>query len=545
MAQHEGPKYKFEHQLRLEADRVIEDVVFQRAPIQTRLLKFLVEKTLNSPAPPTQYEIAVYGLGKDEDYDLESDSYPRVQISRLRRRIENYYARNQAQDGLRLKLEAGSYRLTLEAAEPHEQAPLTEEPAPETAPPTPKKEKLSPKLMGAAALGILGLFTAPMMIMGLSEPRHAKVQSSLSKPSTALIIKASPNDADNVDMTELVEKARHISEVQLKRSFVSKPLMIGEEASNAEYALNFNFGPGNGKKRSLFLSLRNGDGDVLYSNEMVVDPDQPKSFSSELEASIVYIVSPTGAIAQAELPKRKNATASDYACFLTIENRRSVGKATIDQVNQCLERFPDSEYVPFWYSRLAFVAYREDAEAGRAIRKSGPGWTNLRSAMEADRYNPMANFIAAKVEVSYGRCREASAYMERVLERGNSYPALVAAAEASATTCASSAEDDVAKAARIRAMAKFNRDPDPLLHLYLMLASLSVGDRDGALRISKKSVIDDPVGSMETTSDLLTRSLADRGFAKSNERKIRDAVRRIVWNDGTTSEIVETLVERS
>lgn len=113
LAQDQGPQFRFEPQLRLEVDRLLGDVVFRRAPIQSRLLHYLMERTISDPSPPTQFEIAVDGLGKTTEYDIENDSYPRVQVSRLKRNLQNYYARNKPGNGLKVELFDGSYRLRL------------------------------------------------------------------------------------------------------------------------------------------------------------------------------------------------------------------------------------------------------------------------------------------------------------------------------------------------------------------------------------------------------------------------------------------------
>ncbi len=120
MVAHQFPRSRFENKLRLEADRLLEDLLFLRSPVQSRLLNYLVDRSLNHLPPPSQYEIAVDGLGKDADYDLSSDSYPRVQISRLRKNLDNYYARNLPLEDLRIALKPATYELTLIApASPH------------------------------------------------------------------------------------------------------------------------------------------------------------------------------------------------------------------------------------------------------------------------------------------------------------------------------------------------------------------------------------------------------------------------------------------
>lgn len=96
---------------------MLADPLFVRAPIQSRLLRYLVRRELDGQRPPSQFEIAVDCLGKNENYALEDECYPRVQMSRLRRSLELYYARNLPGNGLQISLPLGSYRLMLVRAE--------------------------------------------------------------------------------------------------------------------------------------------------------------------------------------------------------------------------------------------------------------------------------------------------------------------------------------------------------------------------------------------------------------------------------------------
>ena len=115
MSNDQEPRFRFEHQLRLEADRILDDPLFRRAPTQSALLKFLVERTISTSPPPSQYEIAVDCLGKSSNFDSDTDSYPRVQVSRLRRNLDDYYARIQPANGRRIAVCNGSYRLKMSA----------------------------------------------------------------------------------------------------------------------------------------------------------------------------------------------------------------------------------------------------------------------------------------------------------------------------------------------------------------------------------------------------------------------------------------------
>src|SRR5690606_13847488 len=74
----------------------------------------------------TQVSIAVDGLGRREDYDQDAESYVRVQISRLRRALGEYYARNQPGHGLCVFLRHGDYAVHLappERAYPEQHGP--------------------------------------------------------------------------------------------------------------------------------------------------------------------------------------------------------------------------------------------------------------------------------------------------------------------------------------------------------------------------------------------------------------------------------------
>ena len=79
-------------QLCLERDRLLSDAEFARSPSMSKLLRFLVDYKLSGSSTPLKaYTIAVDALGRDENFDTQTDSYPRVQMGRLRRMLDNFY----------------------------------------------------------------------------------------------------------------------------------------------------------------------------------------------------------------------------------------------------------------------------------------------------------------------------------------------------------------------------------------------------------------------------------------------------------------------
>ena len=86
--------------------------MFARSPVMRRLLRYVVQESMEGRGAQIKaYTLAVDGLGRDEDFDAQQDSYPRVQIGRLRKAIESYYSENEPCAGLRFELRPGSYEI--------------------------------------------------------------------------------------------------------------------------------------------------------------------------------------------------------------------------------------------------------------------------------------------------------------------------------------------------------------------------------------------------------------------------------------------------
>ncbi len=100
--------------MRDECNHILEHPSFQNAPVLSRLLQFLVDETVAGRGNSLKgYSVAVDGLGKPDDFDSYADSYPRVQVCRLRSALEKYYAQQAPMHGLCLYLRLGSYRVRL------------------------------------------------------------------------------------------------------------------------------------------------------------------------------------------------------------------------------------------------------------------------------------------------------------------------------------------------------------------------------------------------------------------------------------------------
>ncbi|NRD90087.1 hypothetical protein C8024_12380 [Sphingopyxis sp. BSNA05] len=100
-------------QLCLERDRLLSDPDFARSPSMCKLLRFLVDYKLSGNSVPLKsYTIATDALGRDADFDTQTDSYPRVQMGRLRRMLDNFYLRKGGEN--RLSIAPNKYEIILE-----------------------------------------------------------------------------------------------------------------------------------------------------------------------------------------------------------------------------------------------------------------------------------------------------------------------------------------------------------------------------------------------------------------------------------------------
>ncbi|MEM7688392.1 MAG: hypothetical protein AAF291_05155 [Pseudomonadota bacterium] len=551
----------FSDQLRLETERVLEGPVFGRSPVQSQLLRYLLERTLEGGAAPTQYEIAVDGLGKDSDFDLASDSYPRVQMSRLRSNLDGYYSRQAPGNGLRLIVEAGEYRLGLEKVD------LAESPAPiasvSTSFPIEQAGDVAPLEVGksealshAAGVGllfreerggmVLWLLAAIALLLGLlvytnflsptADAGLANNGGPIDKPSIRLIIDTEAIPAQDQAALDRVQIAARLVEVQLAYSWVSRPTVADSEEDN-EYTLALDFARSARPLRA-FVELSDRNGAVLFRDRIVDNPASPGLFPQELAAAIVYITSPTGVIATDQLAMAGQEPRNGYECFLKIENSRADGERTASLVDSCVERFPTSEYQPFFLARRAFTGFQQRIIEGKPMERRGQAWEDLQTALDLDRFNAFANFTAAKVELANDNCDGASGFIRNAFERAISYPAMVVAIEAAATSCPTLSTTN---GAILESVVRTNSAPDPLLYLYLLIGLIGADKMTEAEALAQRLPVTDPSGMEQETIALLQRSIADPDYARANAPRLRKDIGLFVWGGTGAEKVVEAL----
>ena len=92
-----------------------------RSPTYGKLLDYLA-KTTESGEICSEISVAIEVFGKDENFDVTSDSTVRVYVHNLRKKLEAYYEDAGRNEELRIEIPKGSYRLITSQQQPSERA---------------------------------------------------------------------------------------------------------------------------------------------------------------------------------------------------------------------------------------------------------------------------------------------------------------------------------------------------------------------------------------------------------------------------------------
>lgn len=91
-------------------EQVLASATFRGAERSRRLLRFIVEQSLQGHADRLKdYTLGAEALGRGTDFDPRIDPIARVEMSRLRSRLDVYYATEGAADDVRISIPKGGY----------------------------------------------------------------------------------------------------------------------------------------------------------------------------------------------------------------------------------------------------------------------------------------------------------------------------------------------------------------------------------------------------------------------------------------------------
>lgn len=98
-----------------QVDCIVQSETFRSSGVLRRLMKFLADKHVSGEALHLkEYTVAVEALGRASTYDPRHDSAVRIQASRLRQKLAEYYRTEGKNDGIVIDLPKGHFQLTFE-----------------------------------------------------------------------------------------------------------------------------------------------------------------------------------------------------------------------------------------------------------------------------------------------------------------------------------------------------------------------------------------------------------------------------------------------
>lgn len=344
-------------QLCLERDHLLCSPEFARSPTMSKLLRYLVDhKLLEENTPLTAYAVAVDALGRDDSFDTQIDSYPRVQIGRLRRMLDHFYLREKSKS--RLFIPYHHYEIILGANEEGQDGdhlPVDSEPAArDSANPSAVLDLAIRRPAGLARLvgrgPILAILAVSVLLLAFATIYHLRTSNTVTATTIAYpviivkgtegIINSSPRPTIDRMHSHLVGALEKFDQVRVfdEDAEPANPSQYLLESSNLNDAANH-------------VQLRLVDNvtrEVIWSNRIEKANSQEGELG--LNRAVIDIASSHGKIAQHELTKYRDDFSPGYPCLLQFHQYiRYRDQKILNPVLQCMDdsarQFPNDSYL--------------------------------------------------------------------------------------------------------------------------------------------------------------------------------------------------------
>jgi hypothetical protein len=337
--------------LESELSNILASGHFDKSPTLQRLLIYLVSETIRGGEKLKSYVVAVDGLGKDPQFDSHTDSYPRVQVMRLRKMLEGYYARRRPLQDMCIHVPAGSYEVKLArpamaypeifdrlattgsgettnaARTPHVRAPgpisfrphdsvLREPTLPEMSAErtgSPRTRLWVVSLISILFIAIIGYMAAMGEAAG---DKDAVAAPSVTAP---MLILERPVAAANSHSQNIANEAYAKLADSLTRSWAVRLSLTetaaSSQAASASYHLAIQVGEPRENGQIVYLRLTEGqNAELIWSTSIPLDPE--KTLADNLGKSVAQLAGPFGVIATRETAKADGDYSRGYTCLL-------------------------------------------------------------------------------------------------------------------------------------------------------------------------------------------------------------------------------------
>ncbi|MEH6789283.1 hypothetical protein [Parasphingorhabdus sp.] len=392
----------------------------------SKLLRYLVDyKLQDDDRPLTAYGIAVDALGRDDGFDTQADSYPRVQMGRLRRMLDHFYLREDSEN--RLSIPYSNYEIVVsenETISPASQELAVDRRSHPEAPPadndTAEPEKLPgwfqtlgfhPRRPTYMVVAITSFFLVAIGASYFTQGNSAGVASKIDYPAVVLespegMVNDAARDKIRVIRSHLVGALNKFDQTRIFDSEAAPTV-------DSQYLLETSILNETGERTQLRL-VDSITREVIWST--IVEARTNEALEEKLDKAVVEIASPYGKIAQHELSKFRGDFTPGYPCVLQFHQymryrQAAILKPSLSCMQTSAERFPNDAYLMSLMVEAKNIATQLDQK----VKIRGSGREIAQTAVRLDPTSASATFAVAQDAFLDSDCRKGAAWGERAV----------------------------------------------------------------------------------------------------------------------------------
>ncbi|WP_417592959.1 tetratricopeptide repeat protein [Parasphingorhabdus sp.] len=409
--------------LRAEVHALLQSPDFVRSPVMSQLLRYLVEQAISNPEkPPKAYQIAVDGLGRTEDFDVQADSYPRVQVGRLRKMLAAHYAALGSEERLRIPI--GHYAVEIQM----DDGELENEPSSAEAdidrlsaiPPVDNgKNQWFNNRQTTIGLAAFLLFIGICLAWALNrDDKNSGLQDYRQPPK---IYFSSSQEGfpdqelgDDLEIRMFFENAfSNSSQVRLAAAGISSA--FPEQDQNA-YRFEDKLVTSPDGREIIFTLTSLARNETIWSATIAM-PDSPTDYPEKLGPIASRVASTYGAIATDQRRQLPAEAMTGYACLLRFGSYRlNHDPLLLPVVESCIEKSLAAD--PLDSQILSAASFMSFARQEATGKKPNPeeGLQYARRAMVRGREDSSSVFALARASFYNGSCTRGKEFALKAIE---------------------------------------------------------------------------------------------------------------------------------
>jgi len=412
--------------LRAETRSLLQSPDFVRSPVMSQLLNYLVEEAISNPGqPPKAYQVAVDGLGRSEDFDVQADSYPRVQVGRLRKMLAAHYAAYGGTHQLHIPIGHYAVEIVVDESEPDNKmiglAASDRESHGEQPPKSGAGAWLDKRqtILGLAAFFLLIAIGLIWLLNGAtSVPSEAANDShDYSLPPKIYIVSANPESgaSDNSVGIQNFFADAFASSAQVRLAAARGADIVPDQEQNA-YLFKSQLMEGAAGPQANFSLISLLSQETIWSTKIAL-PNSAADYPEKLGSIASRIGGIYGVIAADQRKHLPDDAMIGYSCLLRFESyRANRDPALLPVVESCIKQSLavdplDSQIL----AAASFFSFLREEASGRPPDPEA-GLEYARRAMVRGREDASANFALARASFFSGNCGRGKAFAEKAAE---------------------------------------------------------------------------------------------------------------------------------